>query len=132
MNPDCRLMAGAIATLRSVLDAHPQCAVVGPRILNPDGTVQGSARGDPNMLTGLFGRTTLLRRIAPFLPVAKRNIVVERGDAQRRMTASPWTGCQARACLRGATRLSPFADSMSGSFSMGGRGSLPSSAESRL
>jgi GT2 family glycosyltransferase len=76
MNPDCRLMAGAIATLRSVLDAHPQCAVVGPRILNSDGTVQGSARGDPNMLTGLFGRTALLRRVAPFLPVAKRNVVV--------------------------------------------------------
>jgi len=77
MNPDCRLMAGAIAALQSVLEAHPQCAIVGPRILNPDGTVQGSARGDPNMLTGLFGRTTLLRRVVPFLPVAKRNIVVE-------------------------------------------------------
>lgn len=76
MNPDCRLMAGAIATLRAVLDAHPQCAIAGPRILNPDGTVQGSARGDPDMLTGLFGRTTLLRRAAPFLPVAKRNVVV--------------------------------------------------------
>jgi GT2 family glycosyltransferase len=76
MNPDCRLMAGAIASMRSVLDADPQCAIVGPRILNPDGTVQGSARGDPNMLTGLFGRTTLLRRIVPFLPVAKRNVVV--------------------------------------------------------
>jgi GT2 family glycosyltransferase len=76
MNPDCRLIAGAIGAMRSVLDAHPQCAIVGPRILNPDGTVQGSARGDPNMLTGLFGRTTLLRRVAPFLSIAKRNVVV--------------------------------------------------------
>src|SRR5580765_6118053 len=49
MNPDCRLMAGAIAALRDVLDAHSQCAITGPRILNPDGSVQGSARGDPNM-----------------------------------------------------------------------------------
>jgi GT2 family glycosyltransferase len=77
MNPDCRLMAGAIGALRAALDAHPQCAIVGPRILNPDGTVQGSARGDPDMLTGLFGRTTLLRRIVPFLHVAKRNVVVD-------------------------------------------------------
>ena len=77
MNPDCRLMAGAMATLRGVLDAHPQCAIAGPRILNPDGSVQGSARGDPDMLTGLFGRTTMLRRIVPFLPIAKRNIVVD-------------------------------------------------------
>lgn len=77
MNPDCRLMAGAAGTLRAILDAHPQCAIVGPRILNPDGSMQGSARGDPDMLTGLFGRTTLLRKLSPFLPIAKRNIVVD-------------------------------------------------------
>ena len=77
MNPDCRLMAGAIAALRGVLDAQPQCAITGPRVLNPDGSVQGSARGDPDMLTGLFGRTTLLRRVAPFLPIGRRNVVVD-------------------------------------------------------
>ena len=77
MNPDCRLMAGAAGTLRAILDAHPQCAIVGPRILNPDGSMQGSARGDPDMLTGLFGRTTLLRKIFPSLPIAKRNVVVD-------------------------------------------------------
>jgi len=77
MNPDCRLVAGAVAALRSVLDARPDCAIVGPRILNPDGSVQGSARGDPDMLTGLFGRTALLGRLVPFLPVAKRNVVAE-------------------------------------------------------
>jgi N-acetylglucosaminyl-diphospho-decaprenol L-rhamnosyltransferase len=77
MNPDCRLVAGAVAALRAVLDAHPDCAIAGPRILNPDGSVQGSARGDPDMLTGLFGRTALLRRLVPFLPVAKRNVVTE-------------------------------------------------------
>ena len=77
MNPDCRLMAGAIGTLRAALDAHAQCAIAGPRILNPDGSVQGSARGDPDMLTGLFGRTGMLRRVVPFLPIARRNVVAE-------------------------------------------------------
>jgi GT2 family glycosyltransferase len=77
MNPDCRLVAGAVTTLRAELDRHDKCAIVGPRILNPDGSVQGSARGDPDMLTGLFGRTTLLRRHLPFLPVARRNVVVD-------------------------------------------------------
>ena len=77
MNPDCRLMAGAIGALRAVLDAHPQCAIVGPRILNPDGSVQGSARGDPDMLTGLFGRTGILRRVVPFMSIARRNVVVD-------------------------------------------------------
>ena len=77
MNPDSRLVAGAVASLRGVLDAHPTCAIAGPRILNPDGSVQGSARGDPDMLTGLFGRTTILRRVLPWLSIAKRNVVTE-------------------------------------------------------
>src|SRR4029453_11110044 len=56
MNPDCRLMTGAVAALASVLEREPACVVVGPRILDPDGGVQGSARGERDMLTGLFGR----------------------------------------------------------------------------
>ena len=76
MNPDCRLVAGAMAVLTSALEAYPSCAIVGPRILNPDGSVQGSARGDPDMFTGLFGRTTLLRRLLPELSVSRRNVVL--------------------------------------------------------
>jgi N-acetylglucosaminyl-diphospho-decaprenol L-rhamnosyltransferase len=75
MNPDCRLVAGALARLREVLGEHPRCAIAGPRILNPDGSVQGSARGDPDMLTGLFGRTGPLQRLMPALGAAKRNVV---------------------------------------------------------
>jgi N-acetylglucosaminyl-diphospho-decaprenol L-rhamnosyltransferase len=77
MNPDCRLVSGAVATMERALDADPSCALVGPRILNPDGSVQGSARGDPNMFTGLFGRTTLLPHFFGFLPVARRNVIVD-------------------------------------------------------
>lgn len=75
MNPDCRLVAGAIDELAAVITEYPDCAIVGPRILSPDGSVQGSARGDPDMLTGLFGRASALRRLLPRLPVSKRNIV---------------------------------------------------------
>jgi GT2 family glycosyltransferase len=81
LNPDCRLRSGALPILRAVLDAQPECAIVGPRILDPDGSIQGSARGDPDMLTGLFGRTTFLRTLAPFLPAARRNVVVDRALA---------------------------------------------------
>jgi len=70
-------VAGAIATLRAELAQTEHCALVGPRILNADGSVQGSARGDPDMLTGLFGRTGALGRMLPWLAVAKRNVVSE-------------------------------------------------------
>jgi len=81
MNPDCRLVAGAVASMRAALDANPSCALVGPRILDPDGGVQGSARGDPDMLTGLFGRTSPLRGLLPSLPVARRNVVTSAATA---------------------------------------------------
>ena len=80
INPDCRLTPGATRLMRVELDVHDRCALVGPRILDPDGTEQGSARGDPDMLTGLFGRTSRLRRLLPWLPVSKRNVVGEGPD----------------------------------------------------
>jgi GT2 family glycosyltransferase len=78
MNPDCRLVTGAFGALQRELDAHPSCAVVGPCILDPDGSVQGSARGDPDMFTGLFGRTTMLRRKLPDLGVSQRNVMTDK------------------------------------------------------
>lgn len=75
MNPDCRLAAGAFAALRAELEKSPACAIVGPRILDPDGSLQGNARGDPDMFTGLFGRNTMLRRVLPDLAVSRRNVV---------------------------------------------------------
>jgi N-acetylglucosaminyl-diphospho-decaprenol L-rhamnosyltransferase len=75
MNPDCRLVAGALAALSAELDQHEFCAIAGPRILNPDGSLQGSARGDPDMLTGLFGRTGLLGRLMPGAALSRRNVV---------------------------------------------------------
>lgn len=75
MNPDCRLMAGAFASLKCEIERSDVCAITGPRILDPDGSVQGNARGDPDMFTGLFGRTTLLRRVLPALAVSRRNVV---------------------------------------------------------
>ena len=74
LNPDCRLTPGCVRALLEELQRHSTCAVIGPKILNPDGTLQESARGDPNMLTGLFGRTTLLSRWFPEWQVVRRNL----------------------------------------------------------
>lgn len=74
LNPDCRLAPDSGRRLLEELKEHPRCAVIGPRILNPDGTLQESARGDPNMLTGLFGRTSMLSQWFPNWSVVRRNL----------------------------------------------------------
>jgi GT2 family glycosyltransferase len=97
MNPDCRLTADAVGALRAVLEREPTCAVVGPRVLDPDGVLQGSARGDPDMLTGLFGRTSWLGAHLPFLHVARRNVAAEAAiDTGRPSVAVDWVS---GACL---------------------------------
>jgi hypothetical protein len=97
MNPDCRLVSGAMAALEGELDRHAGCAVVGPRILNPDGSVQGSARGDPDMFTGLFGRRMLLRRVLPDLSISRRNVVTR--DAIRTGAPSVIVDWVSGACM---------------------------------
>lgn len=97
LNPDCQLAVGATAAMRAVLDAEQACAIVGPRILDPNGAIQGSARGDPDMLTGLFGRTGALRSLMPFLSVARRNVVVE--EAVRSGASSIVVDWLSGACL---------------------------------
>ncbi|MFL6200704.1 MAG: glycosyltransferase [Thermoanaerobaculia bacterium] len=42
LNSDTRLGPGAPARLAGWLDRHPRCAIAGPRLLNPDGTLQSS------------------------------------------------------------------------------------------
>jgi len=90
MNPDCRLEPGATAQLSSALQQHLDCAIVGPRILDPDGTEQGSARGDPDMLTGLFGRSAALRRLLPGLGVSARNVVPSSAVPAHESLAVDW------------------------------------------
>jgi hypothetical protein len=74
LNPDCRLEPGTGRVLLDELQRHPSCAVMGPAILNPSGTLQESARGDPDMLTGAFGRTSFLSRVLPDSRLARRNL----------------------------------------------------------
>lgn len=74
VNPDSTIGPGAVSALVRELDRHPECALAAPRVLESDGRVQGSARGDPDMLTGLFGRQSRLRRLFPRARASRRNV----------------------------------------------------------
>ncbi len=74
VNPDCRIGPEAVATLLAALGSDNECGLAGPAVLDDDGVVQGSARGDPDMLTGLFGRSSALRRLLPGAAPARRNV----------------------------------------------------------
>jgi N-acetylglucosaminyl-diphospho-decaprenol L-rhamnosyltransferase len=48
LNPDAWLTDGALDKLVAFADEQPEAAVVGPRLLNPDGSLQRSVRGYPS------------------------------------------------------------------------------------
>jgi N-acetylglucosaminyl-diphospho-decaprenol L-rhamnosyltransferase len=75
LNPDAELAAGVVSSLIDELERFPECAIIGPGILNEDGSLQGSARGDPTVLTGLFGRAGRLTRMFPDSTLARRNVL---------------------------------------------------------
>jgi GT2 family glycosyltransferase len=59
LNPDTEVESGALDAMISYADAHPDVGVVGPQLLNPDGSVQSSRRRFPTLLTGLLESTWL-------------------------------------------------------------------------
>jgi hypothetical protein len=76
LNPDCRLEPGCVEPLLADLAEHPECAVVAPNVVNEDGSPQGNARGDPTLLTGLFGRSSALRRAFPGASLSRSNVIL--------------------------------------------------------
>jgi len=68
LNPDTRVLDDALAAMVAYADAHSDVGIVGPQLLNPDGSVQPSRRRFPTLMTGLFESTWLE-------PLAPRNIL---------------------------------------------------------
>jgi GT2 family glycosyltransferase len=64
LNSDAWAIDDAVERLVAFAEEHPEAAVVGPRLLNPDGSLQRSVRGDPT-LWRLATEYFFLRKLAP-------------------------------------------------------------------
>ena len=64
LNADAWLLDDALARLIAVGEAHPDVAVVGPKLVNPDGSLQRSVRGFPTRWR-LATEYLYLRKLAP-------------------------------------------------------------------
>lgn len=77
LNPDCEVRRGALPALIGFLRARPEVAVAGPKILNPDGSLEYSARSFPDHLTFLFNRYSLLTRLFPRNRFSRRYLLTD-------------------------------------------------------
>lgn len=83
LNPDTYATNGFLLPILQYMEANQEVGIVGPRIMNQDGTVQGSARSHPTLLTALFGRSSLLSKWFPRNPVTRRNLIDKCCDGLR-------------------------------------------------
>ncbi|HVO85373.1 MAG TPA: glycosyltransferase family 2 protein [Syntrophobacteria bacterium] len=74
LNPDSRVGAGFVEGVLGYMDDNPGVGILGPKILNADGSTQGSARSFPHPLTALFGRASLLSKWFPNNSMTRRNV----------------------------------------------------------
>ena len=58
-NPDLLMFPGEMEKLLAFADAHPEYGVIGPRVLNPNGTVQQSYSRFHELMTPVYRRTFL-------------------------------------------------------------------------
>lgn len=64
LNPDTQVKKGAIDTLKTFMDRHPEAGAVGGQLLNPDGSRQNSIANFPSLATELLNKS-LLRWLFP-------------------------------------------------------------------
>ncbi len=91
LNPDTEVEGPVVRSMAAWCAAQSRCAVVGPRVLNADGTVHPSARRFPGVTTALGGRSTWLTRRFPNNWFTRRNLLTRAGvDADGRVTRVDW------------------------------------------
>jgi GT2 family glycosyltransferase len=93
LNADAWVLGDAAESLCAFADAHPEAAVVGPRLLNPDGSLQPSVRGFPT-LWRLATEYFFLRKLAPQSRLF--NAFFGAGFDHRSVREAEWLGA---ACL---------------------------------
>ncbi|MFN3648434.1 MAG: glycosyltransferase family 2 protein [Armatimonadota bacterium] len=59
LNSDTAVRPGWLTALVEYADAHPEAGLIGPKLLNPDGTLQYSCRRFPTLGAGMFRHTPL-------------------------------------------------------------------------
>jgi N-acetylglucosaminyl-diphospho-decaprenol L-rhamnosyltransferase len=81
LNTDCFLCPGALEVLVRRLESEPRTAVVGPRLLNSDGSLQRSTHNFPSPLTFFLEQSNLWRLLASWPQAGERVLIA--GDHSR-------------------------------------------------
>jgi len=85
INPDSQVESGLFDIAVDYIKDAPDIGILGPRILDKDGAVQGSARSFPTPLTALFGRQSFFSRLFPHNRITRANLLAHKSDGKTPM-----------------------------------------------
>lgn len=100
LNPDARVTPGCIDSLVRFMDSHPEVAAVGPKVLNPDMSLQYSIRNLPAIEVELF-EALFLHRLFPGMTSDWGEMVVNK-EAYRQARPVGWVSGAAMFVRRSA------------------------------
>jgi GT2 family glycosyltransferase len=87
LNSDTIVPRGALEAIRSYLEAHGEVAILGPRLVGFDGSLQRSCFPFPTPLLPFIGQRPLVRLLARVPVLRRRHITAWAHDAPRSV---PW------------------------------------------
>jgi hypothetical protein len=99
LNSDTVLVPGALRALCDYLDANPRVAIVGPRLRNPDGTLQRSLHQFPTPLVTLLDYSWV-GRVVGLVPGLRKLYVAS--DSHENARRIPWVTGAALAIRKSA------------------------------
>ena len=82
LNPDTIVFKGLFEKSTNYMDGNPDVGIMGPRIVNGDGSTQGSARSFPALHTAFFGRASFLTKFFPNNRFSRANILTIESDGK--------------------------------------------------
>lgn len=85
LNPDAFILKGFFGSILQYLKDNPDIGILGPKILDDDGKIQGSARSFPTPLTAFFGRKSLITKLFPNNPFTRSNVLTTLSDGKTPM-----------------------------------------------
>ncbi|HBE72502.1 MAG TPA: glycosyltransferase family 2 protein [candidate division Zixibacteria bacterium] len=87
LNPDTLLLDGALTDLLAHVRKNPGAGIVGPMVLNPDGSLQPTRRRLPGYSDILFARKSPISRLLPDNRWSRRYLMADGGSAGLRTEA---------------------------------------------
>jgi GT2 family glycosyltransferase len=82
LNPDTIIYDDFFESVIAFMKNNPNVGILGPKVLDPDNCIQGSARAFPTFRSALFGRKSLLTRLFPHNRFTCANILSNTSDGK--------------------------------------------------